>query len=1075
MKKYICSITVLFSLLLLFAGCQVKEFGEQAEPSNIITAYIDNRDATKSQMGESEGGRYSSYWTEKDELAVYVDALAAPDKYTLASGAGTKKGSFRGVLAGRRYVALFPYSDKTPEGLKDNVLTLELPAVQTYVEGSFGAGAFPMLAVGEEESLTFKNLCSVLKVSMTGDIPVKSISFVAHDSAMAVSGKATVRTDFTDVPSLVMSEGGSPRMTLDCTSIFLDKDKPLDFYLVIPSGTYRGGFSIEVDTFSGKFERKITSDVTFARSEIRYIAPFVCNPTGEVDPDDIPYNQIWYFSDDDRPYNPASDAFDRTLVSNTFVDGKYILEFDGAVTEVKEWAFYSEYSITDVILPNSVKKIERYAFAATMIHSFRTPDQLESVEAGAFTYCNALEGFIGKWASSDGKGIVLRDGTLVAYLFSGENLVVPEGAIKLASNLFSNNNDLRHVTLSDGVQEIGDWCFAYCDNLETVYFPESVRYVNTRAFYLCKGLRKFEGNNAMLLSDRCLVNSSGTVIACATKGIEDFVFPEGVVSIDYFRLCDNDDIRSVRFPSSLRTLNQEFALRCNNLEFFYGPNVSSDHHCYTKNGNLRAVTPVLPSTYILPDEVNTIADYVFIRQNTLRKLIIPDKVTSVGNHLFIHSTSIQTLVLPVELKSIGYDMFDDCRSVDTLYFRSFAPPSYNERSDDAFFGHDGLVMYVPDKSEENYLASQDWKKYRSYFRAYHYTDLPGDEPDYYVSTDYSRDGTVTCLQKASEGAGIDLVLMGDGFTDVQIADGTYSSVMGKMAEAFFSEEPYTTLRPMFNVYSVDVVSATEGYDHPGQAFSCWFGEGTKVGGNDSKCMDYAKRIVGDDRMDNTLIIVAMNSTRYAGTCYMYYPDHGDYSVGTSVAYFPIGETDESLARIVHHEAGGHGFAKLDDEYFYESNGTIPEDKRNEKIRLAAYGWWKNIDFTDDSAIVKWSRFLTDNRYRFDGLGAFEGACTYWKGAWRPTENSIMRHNTGGYNAPSREAIWYRAHKLAYGESWEYDYEEFVKYDARNRKTSSSAPVSVGNTAATSSMPPLHPPVVIHRRWNEAVPDAAQVR
>ncbi len=45
----------------------------------------------------------------------------------------------------------------------------------------------------------------------------------------------------------------------------------------------------------------------------------------------------------------------------------------------------------------------------------------------------------------------------------------------------------------------------------------------------------------------------------------------------------------------------------------------------------------------------------------------------------------------------------------------------------------------------------------------------------------------------------------------------------------------------------------------------------------------------------------------------------------------------------------------------------------------------------------------------------------------------MKNNKGGFNAPSREAIWYRIHKLAYGDEWEYDYEDFVEYDEVNRK------------------------------------------
>ena len=36
-----------------------------------------------------------------------------------------------------------------------------------------------------------------------------------------------------------------------------------------------------------------------------------------------------------------------------------------------------------------------------------------------------------------------------------------------------------------------------------------------------------------------------------------------------------------------------------------------------------------------------------------------------------------------------------------------------------------------------------------------------------------------------------------------------------------------------------------------------------------------------------------------------------------------------------------------------------------------------------------------------------------------------------YNVPSREAIYNRIHKLAYGYNWTYNYEEFVSWDAPN--------------------------------------------
>jgi hypothetical protein len=73
----------------------------------------------------------------------------------------------------------------------------------------------------------------------------------------------------------------------------------------------------------------------------------------------------------------------------------------------------------------------------------------------------------------------------------------------------------------------------------------------------------------------------------------------------------------------------------------------------------------------------------------------------------------------------------------------------------------------------------------------------------------------------------------------------------------------------------------------------------------------------------------------------------------------------------------------------------------------------------------------------------------------------MRYNTGGFNAPSREAIWYRIHKLAYGDGWTYDYEEFVTYDAKNRKTSAGAPAR--RNYVERPLPPTHPPVLVGSR------------
>lgn len=340
--------------------------------------------------------------------------------------------------------------------------------------------------------------------------------------------------------------------------------------------------------------------------------------------------------------------------------------------------------------------------------------------------------------------------------------------------------------------------------------------------------------------------------------------------------------------------------------------------------------------------------------------------------------------------------------------------------------------------------------------------------DLYESTDYSRDGRVITLRCATKGQGIDLVLLGDAFCDTDLADGTYERTMRDVVDNYFAVEPYSSFKDYFNVYMVEVVSANNRYA-PGakHALQTGFSGGTTIYGSDSKCFEYAKKAVGEDRMDEVLVIVTLNRKYYAGTCYMYHPDEGqgDYGNGPSIAYFPLGTDADMFRGLVQHEAGGHGFAKLDDEYDYGS--PVGQSFVESRTKMFEWGWWPNIDFANDPDDVKWSRFLSDSRYANEGLGIFEGGATYGKGVWRPSENSIMRYNTGIYNAPSREAIYKRINKLAYGSEWQYDYEQFVAVDAVSR-------VSTKTTrAGGKKYDPLEKPVVTGKSWRDAS-DAPEV-
>lgn len=291
------------------------------------------------------------------------------------------------------------------------------------------------------------------------------------------------------------------------------------------------------------------------------------------------------------------------------------------------------------------------------------------------------------------------------------------------------------------------------------------------------------------------------------------------------------------------------------------------------------------------------------------------------------------------------------------------------------------------------------------------------------------DGEVVVLQEAEEGNGIDIVLMGDGYDLDSVGDGTYEAVMHETMEHFFEIEPFSSYRRLFNVYMVTVVSESESDSRLGVSY----GEGTTMTADKDMCFRYASRALPQDRMDEALVIVVANSAVFGGSTYMYASGDGDWSSGKALAVIPKVKLEMDFRGLVQHEAGGHGFAKLADEYYDPQGGVIPASERDSKISKEQYGWYRNIDFSSDPGSVKWSHILSDIRYEQEPEGLYEGGLGYAAGIWRPSYSSVMKDNQGSFNAPSREAIWYRIHKLAYGENWKYDFEEFAEYDAVNRK------------------------------------------
>lgn len=316
--------------------------------------------------------------------------------------------------------------------------------------------------------------------------------------------------------------------------------------------------------------------------------------------------------------------------------------------------------------------------------------------------------------------------------------------------------------------------------------------------------------------------------------------------------------------------------------------------------------------------------------------------------------------------------------------------------------------------------------------------------DTYSSQDMKTDdGKVTQLQKHKLGKGVPIVLLGDGFLDRDITSGKYRKASKKALEGLFSLHPMTALRDYFDVYEVTAVSYNDYFfDDSNTAFSSRFtSNSTRIDGDNDKAMEYAIKAIGEKRIDDAVIVVLINDTRYAGTCSMCIEQKkSDIPNGCSVAYVPLVEAAEdqmAFASVLCHEAIGHGFAKLADEYDNVELVKIPDDSKQEIIQHQGYGCYRNVALDSDVKKSYWADFAADSRYDSEKLGCYEGGATYAMGVYRPTENSIMNDNSGGFNVAGRVMIYKRCMKIAMGSSWKFKLADFIAFDLENGRADAS--------------------------------------
>ena len=396
-------------------------------------------------------------------------------------------------------------------------------------------------------------------------------------------------------------------------------------------GNQKLSYSVSANSATSKREATITLNYNGKNHNVKVTQNG--KPEDKPKPVSQPNNEIWYTSSDDSivvPEAQGKDVFGAEIESNTYKDGKGILKFNGDVTTIGVFAFRECSSLTSVTIPNSVTTISNCAFeccsnltSVTIPNSVTTigweafsecgnltsvtiPDSVTKIEDRAFVYCSSLKEFKSKFASPDGRCLIVN-GKLVAFAPAG----------------------ITEYTIPNSVTTIIDDAFYGCESLESVTIPNSVKTIGELAFCGCSNLKEFKSKFASP-DGRCLI-IDGVLVAFAPAGITKYTIPNSVTTIGWYAFCLCDNLTSVTIPNSVTTIGGDAFRSCDGL-----------------------------TSVTIPNSVTTIGALAFWGCNNLTSVTIPNSVKTIGELAFYCCYSLKSVSIPNSVTTIEEDAFRGC-------------------------------------------------------------------------------------------------------------------------------------------------------------------------------------------------------------------------------------------------------------------------------------------------------------------------------------------------------------------------------------------------------------------------------
>lgn len=377
----------------------------------------------------------------------------------------------------------------------------------------------------------------------------------------------------------------------------------------------------------------------------------------------------------------------KTIGSSAFEECENIVSVDlgNGVTSIGDFAFNTCMSLSTMDIPNSVTFIGAGALDGTSL-SFYESEGLVYAGKVAYTYKN-------KWSMPANTSVVLADGTLgiaselFSYCTGLTSITIPNSVVAIGDNAFSHCTGLTSITIPNSVVAIGDNAFFYCSGLTSITIPNSVKSIGKSVFTGCSGLKKVIVPDIAAWCGITFSDSSSNPLgevnhlySDENTEVTNLVIPNNVTSIDNFAFYKCSGLTSIAIPNSVVTIGEQAFYSCTGL-----------------------------TSVTIDNGMMYMGKSAFSGCSGLTSITIPNSVTIIGENSFYFCRGLTSVTIGNGVTSIGKSAFSGCSGLTSVTVNKAEPISISAYT---FSNRSNATLYVPFGSKAAYEAADYWKEFK---------------------------------------------------------------------------------------------------------------------------------------------------------------------------------------------------------------------------------------------------------------------------------------------------------------------------------------------------------------------------